>query len=344
MTAASRARFVIGIALAAAATAAGAQSEAMPAPGAVGAVVADTASGGGAPGAAGTFFVLEKVDGRQISQSVDASRRSSFGRGAQLVVVALQRTVPAGAVTLGLRASTVYSMPVAEIFAGGRLYNAAGDVKVELEAGKRYRVNGVLDAVRREVWLEEEGTGRIVGEKIVAAVAKEDAAEFAGADRYTCCNLHYEDRWIGDSNSARLPFIAAGSRAKVVGWGRYRAFLNIEGRPISAGLDYSRGQQTREQFADRILVKEDPRLRIATFSPEARAAIAVGKVRLGMTREQVLISLGIPRADRTPDLGASRWVFFASEREEFDLDFGSDDRVVAIHAATRVRDAVWLAD
>ena len=112
----------------------------------------------------------------------------------------------------------------------------------------------------------------------------------------------------------------------------------IEGRPFSAGPDYGFEKLTREQFAARLFVKEDPRPRFAAYPPQVQAAIVEGKVMRGMTREQVVMSIGLPRADLTGDVAGRRWVYTAkSDSDDFDLDFDAAGAVREIHASSRVR-------
>ncbi|NUZ06564.1 hypothetical protein [Piscinibacter koreensis] len=290
------------------------------------AYIQDSASGGG-NSQSGILFYVEKIDGADTRNNLDATRRASSNRGFDLQLGSAGRPLPAGPMRLTLTGRMVYGAPIQEMFAGSRLYHVTGEVAVDLVAGRRYRVTGVLDTFRREVWLEDTVTGQVVGTKVVAPPTRELAAELQAADRYTCCNLHYGDRWISDANFAELPFIPPGARVKITGWGRERVHVNVEGRPTSAGVDYSRTEQTREQFADRIFVRDDPRPRIASWPADVQAAIAAGKVRKGMTREQVVVSLGLPRPDRNPDPSARKLIYFASERAEFDVDFDADDRV-----------------
>jgi hypothetical protein len=48
------------------------------------------------------------------------------------------------------------------------------------------------------------------------------------------------------------------------------------------------------RWARRIIVAEDPRLQLATWPPEVQSAVRYGRVMVGMTRAQVLVSLGYP--------------------------------------------------
>lgn len=180
----------------------------------------------------------------------------------------------------------------------------------------------------------------------IAGLALSAGAQTApvGEDRYACCNLRIEKGRITDGNWTRLPFVPAGTPIRLTGWGRYRALVAIDGKPAAVVVDHGHEQLTREQFADLVLLTADPRDRIAAWPAEVRAAIAAGKVRRGMTKEQVIVALGHPRRDRTPDPAAPSWIYFHSDAEEFDLDFDAAGRAVELHGNTRVRDAVWQDD
>lgn len=54
-------------------------------------------------------------------------------------------------------------------------------------------------------------------------------------------------------------------------------------------------------FAKRIVVKDDPRLNIAKFPPRVQQAIAAAHVAPGMTKEQVIMSIGYPITSRESD-------------------------------------------
>ena len=316
------------------------------------ATIVDTAAGGSEPsalravlprpsGGSASLFVLKRANGEDLRTGIDESVAASRGLGRQLRVVLPEHQVKAGKSTVRLLASVTHAAPIESMFA--RSMSAEGEIEVELKAGIRYRVTGVLDDFKREVWLEEEATGRMVGRKIVQSPNPEAMAAMAAADRYTCCNLRYDGDWISDSNFIGQPFIPAGSRVMVAGWGRHRVHVNIEGRKMSAGVDSDFEPPTREQFADRIFVHDDPRTKIESYSPEVQQAISSGRVVQGMTREQVVIAIGFPRADRTPGgLAARRYVYSLSEADEFDLDFDAEGKLVAVNASSRVRRSVVL--
>ena len=75
------------------------------------ALLADGAVGGGFGN--GSFFYLLEVDGKpEAHNALRAMRQASYGRGAHMVVVPVARPVPAGKVTLKLRAEIATAAPI----------------------------------------------------------------------------------------------------------------------------------------------------------------------------------------------------------------------------------------
>ncbi len=129
---------------------------------------------------------------------------------------------------------------------------------------------------------------------------------------YACCNLHYNGDWISDSNFAQLPFIPAGTPIKVRKIDGYRASVEIDGKSMWLGQDYGRGRETTEQWVNKLVVLEDPRPKIARFSPAVRSAIAAGQLAKGMTREQVIHAVGYPQTDENLPVDGPYWRYWWS--------------------------------
>lgn len=129
---------------------------------------------------------------------------------------------------------------------------------------------------------------------------------------FACCNLHYEGDWISDSNLAQLAFIPAGTRINVKKIDGYRAYVEVDGKPMRLGHDYGREQETTEQWVNKLVVVEDPRLKIAKYPPAIRKAIEAGKLMKGMTKEQVIISVGYPQTNENPKLDGPYWRYWWS--------------------------------
>jgi len=298
------------------------------------ATVVDTATGGGPSG--GNFFVLTEYDGKRVPDALGSSRSASFGMGANLRIVSVERQVPAGKVKLKLLARRGYAAPVQEIFASSPT-PAEGFVEIELQAGRRYRVNGELDALRSEVWLEEADSGRVVSAKISAAPSAEARKAAATDLAYTCCNLRYDrEAWISDANWLNRPFVPAGTPIKLYEVRSDRAKAMVDGRPMWLGLDYARKQLTFQDYAAKIALKDDPKPRIASYPADVQAAIREGQILVGMTKEQVTVSLGYPRLDKTASLDDARWFYTTWQDEIYAVEFDAEQRVRRVDTTPEV--------
>ena len=156
---------------------------------------------------------------------------------------------------------------------------------------------------------------------------------------YTCCNFHYEGDWISDSNFGSLPFVPAGTPVKLKGYGRYRMHVDMDGKAMRIGQDYGRAQETLEKFAEKMIVTEDPRAKIAKYPAEVREAIRLGQVMIGMTKEQAIIAAGYPQTDETVSLDAPAWNYWASSFAPYVVMWGKNGRIKEIQTdpATRAR-------
>jgi hypothetical protein len=158
-----------------------------------------------------------------------------------------------------------------------------------------------------------------------SAVAQEKPSGF------TCCNMRYTDDWISDSNYASQPMLALGQPATVTGYGRYRVAVDIGGKKMRIGNDYSR-DQSLEDFAKKWIVKDDPKAKLATYPAQIREAITQAKIRKGMTREQVTMALGHPITSENPDPNANLTRYWLSSFDEFQVVWDGSGRVKDILA------------
>ncbi len=295
----------------------------------------------------GAFFIVDKIDGRATDNDMlRATERASRGKGGFFTVIEQRRAVPAGRpVKLAVRGQVAKAgPPIITLLSIGSLHSVPGEVEVTLQPGGRYRVKGVIDAYRREVWLEDEATGQVVGAPVVQrADSPADRKAMEGAV-HTCCNLRYEGDWISDANwSTELPMIPAGARIKVVDVGRKSADVLIDGRKFRIGLDYARKQLSTEQLVAKLTVKDDPALRIAAMTEPVRAAVRAGRLLRGMTRDEVVVALGPPRADETVSIEDPAWTYRTYKDEPFVVRFGSDGRVAGVEAPEPVLQQVLHA-
>jgi len=160
---------------------------------------------------------------------------------------------------------------------------------------------------------------------------------------YLCCNMQRDGAWISDINyrAARAQIVPAGTPVKVTGYGRWRVLLEIEGRPIALGNDFSRTIKL-DEFAKRYVLESDPRRKLAAYPASLRDAIREAKVAREMTREQVVMALGYPVTTYTAELDAPLWRYWLTSSDEFQVfwdEAGKVDRVFGA-PATRAKVAV----
>jgi len=291
----------------------------------------------GEDGGRAAFFVLAAVDGVPIEEnSMTRSVRASFGRGRNLQLIQVERYIATGKHQLKLSAQFGAAAPIEYLLRPSTFAKVAGEVEVELKPDTTYQVVGVLEPLRREVWLEEWDTRTQVGQKIIDLEVAAEAEKAMEGAQFTCCNLHYKGDWISDTNETTLPMIPAGTPIVVKDFGFNRASVLVNARQMRIGHDYGRKQESKEQYVAKLIVDDDPKPKIKTYPKKIQDAIAAGKVSKGMTREQVIIALGYPRTDATPSLSNSEWKYWTSNWEEYLVLWGQDGLVGDISASTEV--------
>jgi hypothetical protein len=176
----------------------------------------------------------------------------------------------------------------------------------------------------------QAGVFRNLWEKIVPPPPAPSGPLSLPRQGYACCDLHYSRDWINDGNYAELPMIAAGTPIEVLSYGRHRAYIKIDGKPMRLGHDYGRDQESLETWVGKVVPAEDPRPRIASYPTAIREAIRQGKVMIGMTREQAITSIGYPLTSENASLDAPVWRIWRSTHEEYDLHFRADGHVESI--------------
>jgi len=161
------------------------------------------------------------------------------------------------------------------------------------------------------------------------------------AEGYLCCNMRTDGSWISDINYAEngKRVIPVGTKLKATGYGRQRVYVELaDGSKQAIGNDYSRTLDL-PTFAKRYIVAEDPAKKLATFTPKVRKAIERQQLLPGMTREQVLMSVGYPVSSENPHLDAKVWRFWLSSFAEFQVVF-EGDRVKEITTDPQTRNLV----
>lgn len=146
---------------------------------------------------------------------------------------------------------------------------------------------------------------------------------------YTCCNLRPDYGWVSSTNMLGGPIVPAGEPVVLDTMKRDTYFYGtIGGDYISMRDDAARSKDDALRWARQIVVPVDPKLTLASWSPEVQKAVYSAKVAIGMTRPQVLMSLGYPSRNDTKDLTANAWRYWTIQEDEpVDVLFGADGTV-----------------
>jgi hypothetical protein len=143
---------------------------------------------------------------------------------------------------------------------------------------------------------------------------------------YTCCNLTAAEGWISSNNVQGGAFIGAGEPVQLTSIKRqYYVYGTVGHSEFGFRDDNAKKEADTLEWLGRIVVAEDPRPQIATWPADVRLAVGTARVKVGMTRLQVLTALGHPARADTPDLDGSTWRYWTSiEDEPVDLVFDGD--------------------
>jgi hypothetical protein len=162
-------------------------------------------------------------------------------------------------------------------------------------------------------------------------------------DGFLCCNMRSDGHWISDINYDEngKHIIPVGTPLTVLGTGRNRVRIKIEGKDQAIGNDYSR-DLSLEDFTKRYVVMDDPAVKIAGYPQNIRDAIATARIVKGMTREQVLMALGYPVSSENHVLGDKTWRYWLSSFVEFHVKFDDSDHVVDVTGDEDARDKVYV--
>lgn len=274
------------------------------------------------------FFILNAVDGEPIAENaMTKSVRANMWRGRNLLPITMERHVATGKHRLTITAQYGTAAPIEYLIRPSSFAKVSGDIEVELKPNVDYQIVGILEPMKREVWLEEWDSHTRIGPKVVDAEIAAEAAKVMAGAKFICCNLHHNGDWIDDANATTLPMIPAGTPIVIKDVGSNRTRALIDARPMRIGHDYGRKQESNEQFIAKLVVDEDPRLKIRSYPENIRSAILQGKVCHGMSREQVIIALGYPSTDETPDLAMKEWKYRTANWDEYLVVWGDNGLV-----------------
>lgn len=110
------------------------------------------------------FFYVSEIDGKRIEDSRIKTLNVNRGRGFNMTPSVIERNVPAQQATFTLVGRTEYAAPILALT--NTVYQVTGKVTFSPETYRSYVVRGELAENYSAVWLEDEVTGKAIGQKI----------------------------------------------------------------------------------------------------------------------------------------------------------------------------------
>jgi hypothetical protein len=112
-----------------------------------------------------SFFFLEAYDGHEVQNALVATQRRNSGRGMAMATEGYSRQVPAQEATFHLTGRTHCAAPIIEV--GHTVYLIEGDVEFAPQGDGQYVVKGELRDDYSAVWVEDQLTGKQLGNKLL---------------------------------------------------------------------------------------------------------------------------------------------------------------------------------
>jgi outer membrane protein assembly factor BamE (lipoprotein component of BamABCDE complex) len=151
--------------------------------------------------------------------------------------------------------------------------------------------------------------------------------QLEGRSLYTCCNLHYEKEDINDANYWIGKLLPAGTPVRVDKVAGDAVTFSAADVQLKLTHEYGTKEESLDQYLAKVLVANDPKPRIAAYQAAVRHAIESAQVERGMTREQVLLSLGYPATHRTPSLQGNVWTYWYNRWVTYQVAFDDAGKV-----------------
>lgn len=158
-------------------------------------------------------------------------------------------------------------------------------------------------------------------------VSPEVLHQWQSQSLYTCCNIHYEKNEVVDANyyiGSTLPF---GSQVTVEKVTSDTLTFRAGATELTLVHSYGRDQESAQQYFQKIFITSDPHVAFASWPKDVQSAISDSRVEIGMTKPQVIMSLGYPPTHRTASTDLNTWVYWYNRWVTYQVQFGDDGKV-----------------
>ena len=132
-----------------------------------------------------------------------------------------------------------------------------------------------------------------------------------GGSYYTRYNLWYERKRHSTTNYSRGSLLPVNSKVTLVAIEGKKIVLELEsGALVNIALAQKTTLRPLTEIASELL--SNGQIPLSRLGDELEKTILAGTMRLGMTKEQVLMTRGYPPRHKTPSLDGDTWIYWSS--------------------------------
>ena len=131
-----------------------------------------------------------------------------------------------------------------------------------------------------------------------------------GGVYYTQYNFWIEREKSNATNYSRGELMPFNTKVKLAALNSKKIVLEVDGRRITIVNVPKHTQRGTDKLAAELLTNR--KLNLSGISKSRREDMRNGILRLGMNKEQVLITRGYPPKHRTPSTKSNRWTYWSS--------------------------------
>lgn len=143
---------------------------------------------------------------------------------------------------------------------------------------------------------------------------------------YTCCNLRPSYDVVSSYNVQGGAILPAGEPVKLTTIKkRYHVYGTVGDTELELRDDMSSSEAETLAWVKQVVVPQSPRAQLTAWPADIQAAVQSAKVKPGMSKAQVLMSLGYPSKKETPQLDASVWHYWTLQDDDHTIQLHFDD-------------------
>lgn len=132
-----------------------------------------------------------------------------------------------------------------------------------------------------------------------------------GKEYYTRYNFMYEKGRHVTTNYWRGELVPINTKVTLVSIGSKKMVLDIDGQEVAIVNVKKHSKKDMGEIASKLLSPKQ--IPISKVSSDFRDDLESGVLRIGMTKEEVLMTRGYPPAHKTPSTKSTRWTYWSSK-------------------------------